>query len=373
MKLTRGERGSPGVGRAFARLLELAASLSRRAQLMRVLDAEEAFVENPILFCNIGWMTEYRGITKSDKIVGGGSYVKIEQRGHEVCNFAPANGMVYGYVQPRGSQIRIERIGAAAEDEEISGVDVVFTARRPGRGGTVIVGWYRDATVYRHSQRKQWLSDTHQRNGVDAYWISAKKGNVTLLSLDRRNMVVPRGVGGMGQSNVWYADADGASDWVARVRDLISGRTIVRNPRPPRAADPLKKAQVEKAAITAVTSHYQDLGYEVVSVEQECLGWDLEAAEGGIKLLLEVKGLSGSEPVAELTPNEYKQMSGQYKADFRLCVVTNALTGPSLAIFSFNHVSEEWVSEEGGMVLNIREKVGAIVSASNNSLQARRP
>lgn len=321
-------------------------------------------MEGPILFCNIGWMIEYQGVTEADKIVGGGSYVKIEKRGHEVCNFVSAHGHVYGYVQPRGGQIRIERIGAGIDDEEISGVDVVFTARRPGRGGTVIVGWYRNATVFRRPQRKKWLSSMHQRNGVDAYWISAKESDATLLAPDRRNVVVPRGEGGMGQSNVWYADAEGVSDWVARVRHLINGRTIARNPRPPRSADPLKKAQVEKAAIIAVTSHYQELGYEVVSVEQECLGWDLEASEASIKLLLEVKGLSGTELVVELTPNEYKQMSGQNKADFRLCVVTNALIDPSLLIFSLNHVSGEWVSEVGGMVLNIREKVGAVVSAS---------
>ena len=37
------------------------------------------------LFCNVGWMADYKGQNENDKIVGGGSYVEK----YEVCNFAP--------------------------------------------------------------------------------------------------------------------------------------------------------------------------------------------------------------------------------------------------------------------------------------------
>lgn len=40
-----------------------------------------------ILFCNIGWMENYRGLLEGDKIKGGGAYVKENNRGFETCNF----------------------------------------------------------------------------------------------------------------------------------------------------------------------------------------------------------------------------------------------------------------------------------------------
>lgn len=314
-----------------------------------------------ILFCNVGWMARYKGITPSDKIVGGGAYVQIEKRGHEVCNFLPAKNKVYGYVQPHGSQIKIERIGAAPSDDELADVDVVFTARRPGTGGTVVVGWYKSATVFRHPQRVRWASTTHENNGVDAHWVVASAENVVLLPVDQRNMVVPRGKGGMGQSNVWFADSPLVSEWVSEVSRVIGGEKQSKRRGVARQQDPLKKAKVEKAAIEAITTHYEKMGYVVDSVESDNVGWDLEATESAITLLLEVKGLSGSEAVAELTPNEYKQMNGKRKSDYRLCIVTSALEKPELKIFSFNHVSEEWCSETGD-VLSFKEKVSAVVS-----------
>ena len=40
-----------------------------------------------ILFANIGWMTHYKGNTKKDQIVGGGSWSNDDK--HEAFNFSP--------------------------------------------------------------------------------------------------------------------------------------------------------------------------------------------------------------------------------------------------------------------------------------------
>ena len=93
-------------------------------------------------------MERYKGLQDGDEIIGGGSYVKIEGCGHEVCNFAEVNGTLYGYVQPPGSQIDIDRLGAQPDDDEISNITVVWTATRP-TGGTAVIGWYKNATVFR--------------------------------------------------------------------------------------------------------------------------------------------------------------------------------------------------------------------------------
>ena len=103
----------------------------------------------PLIFCNIGWMNKYNGIS-GDSIERGGKYNK-HAVGHEVCNFTNNKGTVYGYVQPVGDSIKIEKLGASKKDEAIDGVTVVWTAG-PESGGTVVVGWYEDATVFRNLQ-----------------------------------------------------------------------------------------------------------------------------------------------------------------------------------------------------------------------------
>jgi 5-methylcytosine-specific restriction protein A len=103
-----------------------------------------------ILFCNIGWMKYYDGIA-GDSIQRGGSYNK-DAVGHEACNFTPCNGKYYGYVQPTGRQIAVERLGANKSSDHADGVTVVWTAG-PDTGGTAIVGWYTNATVFRELQK----------------------------------------------------------------------------------------------------------------------------------------------------------------------------------------------------------------------------
>lgn len=171
-----------------------------------------------ILFCNIGWMKKYNGI-KGDSIERGGSYNKNET-GHEVCNFSVIRGTVYGYVQPTG-QIKIEKIGADKKDDSISGVTVVWTAG-PETGGTAVVGWYKNATVYREYQELQNRTKLQKENNLVHYRIVASAKDVTLLPPEERTLLIPRAVkGGIGQSNVWYADSPESKKHVNRVLKFI--------------------------------------------------------------------------------------------------------------------------------------------------------
>jgi len=57
--------------------------------------------KGPLVFFNIGWMKKYRGLTPTDKITSGGSYVVRHGRGGEVVNFFPHNkGYYLGFVSP---------------------------------------------------------------------------------------------------------------------------------------------------------------------------------------------------------------------------------------------------------------------------------
>lgn len=314
----------------------------------------------PLLFCNIGWMRHYRGSDPNDSIEGGGRFVRETGTGGEVHNFLPYNGCCYGYVQTvHGGSIRIERLGAAPDDAELPGVTVVWTACHPGTGGTCVVGWYRHATVYRKykdlpdlPRRSTW----NWQGRTDGYYITAAAEDTLLLPPDARILAVPRGKGGIGQSNVWYADSEAASAFVQQVHDFIEVYARTGRPLRPRGGsrrqpDLLKRLAVEQAAVKLVGQHYAGLGYELASVEKDNVGWDLEATAGRLCLRLEVKGLSGSQLAVELTPNEYRAFTNPaYQSTYRLCVVTQALTAPRLHVFSYASDRQQWLDEHGQLL-----------------------
>ncbi len=160
-----------------------------------------------MIFFNIGWMDYYKGM-EGDDIVGGGSFVEQEHYGHEIFNFLPENGYMYGYVQPVHNTINIERIGASSKEEFIENVLSVWIAKGAS-GGTYIIGWYDNATIFRNLQKKP-SSETIRilNNEVFGYYAKAKEKDCTLLLSNKRSLKIPRGKGGIGQSNVWYADKE---------------------------------------------------------------------------------------------------------------------------------------------------------------------
>lgn len=173
----------------------------------------------PLLFCNVGWMNKYNGIS-GDSIERGGKYNQ-HSIGHEVCNFTKNKGFVFGYVQPVGDSIKIEKLGASKKDEKIEGVTVVWTAG-PESGGTVVVGWYEEATVYRDLQSIENPNALQTKNGVTSYRVKARADKATLLPVEQRELIIPRAVkGGIGQSNVWFADKEESQEIVGRVLELI--------------------------------------------------------------------------------------------------------------------------------------------------------
>lgn len=319
-----------------------------------------------MLFCNVGYMEKYQGQTKADTIKGGGSWVAEHGTGHEVCNFLPVNGKVYGYVQAMGSGIDVERLGADKVANFVDGIDVVWTANKPGVG-TVVVGWYRNARVHGPFKKFDPVPLVQAANGIAHYLIEARASDATLLEVDARVLEVPRRQkGGMGQSNVWYADQPGQEAFLARVARALRNGAVPPAPQaiPGGRATPdhALKVKVEKSAIRMTWTHYEKLGYVVESVEADNVGWDLEAVSGKTKLRIEVKGLSGNGQQIELSPNEYKAFSAQ-ASDYRLAIVSEALTPKArLALARFSVEFGRFVieSDEKGVV-SFEPKTGAIV------------
>ena len=172
-----------------------------------------------MIFCNIAHMVFYRGRSHWDSPVGGGSYPEKE----EDRNFEPLGDYTYGYVPARARTIDVSRIGLVQGeavcvraldripccDARTEGVDVVWTATSPERG-RVVVGWYRNATVFRHLQRCA--------HGL--YHIKARTTDCRLLPLDKRMKIESRGEGRPGRTPVWYAE----SRYGAKVRQRVLRR-----------------------------------------------------------------------------------------------------------------------------------------------------
>lgn len=314
-------------------------------------------------------MDFYKGII-GDTITGGGKHVDNEGWGGEMFNFKPFESKVYGYVQPKidrkyknPSTIRLEKIGGSETDEKINNVTVVWTANDPNNGGTYIIGWYKNATLFRYEQSSPKNSKRKYKNIPLNYYATAKSKDATLLPIDERVVNIRRQQKDwMGQSNVWYADKN--PEFIKIVKDYIFKGKIPKQPKTPktgtgraRQQDPLKRLEVEKSAIKVVTKYYNDLGYEVQSIERDNLGWDLTATNSRAELKLEVKGLSGKENLTELTPNEFKNLKADKKF-YRICIVTNSLTKPLLKIFAYSNDNKEWTSEDG-TILKFEEIISA--------------
>ncbi|MCE1187261.1 MAG: DUF3883 domain-containing protein, partial [Rhodocyclales bacterium] len=223
-------------------------------------------------------------------------------------------------------------------------------------GGTTIVGWYKDATVFRDYQPFTTTPPTHFQNGIDGYRITAPAQSATLLPVDARTFEIPRQVkGGMGQSNIWYADVPESQTTVTAVSTLINGKGLSRKKTKTQAPqNQERKVQIEKKAIRICSDYFERLGYAVTSVETDNIGWDLNATSGRRSLRIEVKGLSGQEFSVELTPNEYHAFA-QQKSDYRLAVVINALTSPALFICRYSKEYEAWIVEgSNGQTLDIK-------------------
>jgi hypothetical protein len=167
---------------------------------------------NSLFFCNIGWMDRYEGyVGKPDQIVGGGKHIDETGSGGEVCNFLPGkDGFIYGHVETVKKdidrQIRIESLGATGDLADH--VTVVWTALHPQEGGRRVIGWYREATVFRHRQTfRKYPSLQHRRDEVGSFRIFTQASHVSRVPIEGRTIRMPKGPGWMGQVPWWTPPA----------------------------------------------------------------------------------------------------------------------------------------------------------------------
>ena len=320
-----------------------------------------------LLMCNVAWMREYKGITATDYPINGGEFIEENGYGHEVLNFKKNANYVYGYVQARKGTIDINRLDEDA-DEYVDNVLVVWRARSVE--GSVVIGWYKDARIYRKEQdpNSQRFFDFNGITYHPGWHIRAKYSNATLIPSSQRSFIVPVTHKGFGsQTFVSYLQHNSSevdqfkqqlSEYIERVEAGDYSPPHRGNRQP---IDQEIKLKIEKNAINTAVDYYTMLGYDVKSVEAEKLGYDLLANKGVNRLYIEVKGTSTaivSSVVVGLTPNEYK-MSKKAKRKYRICIVCNALGTPDLYEFLWKEADDSWFDDRTLKRLDIRELVSA--------------
>jgi len=259
-----------------------------------------------VIFARVGWMERYQGPSQSDpRPKRGGSYNEANV-GHEVYNFQPLDGKLYGYFQSPGEdgQLSLSRVDPAAHGESLTDVRVVWVATRDD-GGQVVVGWYNHATLLAESRE---YSPDSGRAGF-AYKCVADPADTVLLPPSERVWEVPRGRNGLGQANVLYPiDGNGMSrletagyEWMGRVLDQIESFTgLTASEALAETVDAAARGQgfagdsawriaLENHAMDAAIRHMSEKGY---TPKDEHLGhsYDLRCVRAQETLFVEVKG-----------------------------------------------------------------------------------
>lgn len=370
----------------------------------RLSVAEEALLASrlkatpPMIMFHTVWMDRYDG--DLDTIFTGNfAGPKEYGHGHELYNFRPIDGYCYGHVQAQKAGGEEKRIQIAAHFDIPSGADrmdgvlVLWTAPHPDTRRRTLVGWYRNAKLFRDPQIPEGDLKGALDHGMStrpSYRAVAAEADCFILPIEQRTISFPAGSAGQKglptQSTVFYpddprADSTAIDDFKAKAWALIEayGGTDygpaagLPSPTRPKAnskgawqQDVERRLAIEKAAVTLVATHYENQGYVVDSRERENVGYDLLAVKGRQRFCIEVKGRSGPDIVADFTPNEYRciqaaQTGSFEEGHYRICIVTNALDAPKLWEFCLLPVDggTEWRSVAGMLPLTFAESTAA--------------
>ena len=193
-----------------------------------------------ILVARIAWMKTYKN--KKEEAYGGQKYI----RNREGCpleslNFKKLDGRYYGYVPHRGKDnfnLDIDKLGADRRDDKVENILVVFCARSREAQEQRVVGWYKNATVYRGAQKSKWDDDD-----LPVFRFSSE--NAFLVKDSQREFPIPKGF--MGQSSVWYGiNSDDYKDFRKELLAYIKQENLTRKhdkPTPIQEQRQLKKSQ----------------------------------------------------------------------------------------------------------------------------------
>jgi 5-methylcytosine-specific restriction protein A len=188
---------------------------------IEIIKDNQSFVKKKVLFSNVAFMKKYQGPETS--VNTGGAFVKKNGYGYEERNFLDFDGYCMGYAESKSLKINLERIDKTNTGDKIDDVTVIFTAS--GKNGRTIVGYYRNATVYRYMQ--PYLKEEEKYKGY-GYFFKCKKEDAVLIPVNDRTFTFPkRKTDNIGQYNIWYADTEKSQDIVESALEFIVSYKLI--------------------------------------------------------------------------------------------------------------------------------------------------
>lgn len=287
-----------------------------------------------VLFARVGYMKFYKGSQPGDeRPIKGGSY-NDKKIGSEVHNFTKIKGYIYGYYQPNMKEpyeINLERIEKNNKQDFVENVLVIWFATNPIGKGQVVIGWYKNATVYRAIQEANSLPERDNNN----YNIKVKASNAFLLPISRRKYSMGHNLsnvktGNPGQTNTFYRlmengepkdTSDPTNKWIDKVIEYVKiydGNSISSTDDEVQEnittlshslggqgfqTDVETRLMIEEYSMKACMKYYKKKKYTVsdVSATQP---YDILLEKDGVEILVEVKGTQTSGRKIILTKNE---------------------------------------------------------------------
>lgn len=117
-----------------------------------------------------------------------------EEGNFETCNFVEHDGHYYGAI-PKKDRVDLRRLGGGSKDAFVNDVTVAWVANR------VVVGWYKNATVYAEIQKP------HPANAKINYRATCLVHHGRELSEPERTFNVREAGARFGRSRRWYPQA----------------------------------------------------------------------------------------------------------------------------------------------------------------------
>lgn len=184
-------------------------------------------------------MKYYKGASDNDQPYNGGSFVDENGYSHEEYNFDSVrlnDGECYclGFVETKSTaktkrnDLHLEKISGCENyknEDAVEDVLVIWCATT-NLNETSIVGWYKNATVYREYQNAEFDNDY-----IQSYNVLAKKENCVLLPEGDRHKhiwnapIARKNTFGFGQSMIWYASEEKAQKYIHKLSLQINDYT----------------------------------------------------------------------------------------------------------------------------------------------------
>lgn len=152
----------------------------------------------PLVYLKTAWMEHYSG-SLTEPIEG--KHRSLHQKlkrgqwvGMERFNFKATGTFRYGFAPFYGT-VRLSLVGGDDAEPYLDGVDVAFIARRPKTGGVVVIGWYKNARLYRQMQYR----------GQREFLVRSVLKNTRLLPVPERRLIIPiTQTAGPRSPALWY-------------------------------------------------------------------------------------------------------------------------------------------------------------------------